>query len=256
MKTMRPQPEIHFLPRINARRFCLPLAVACTVLAAPLHAQEKLVTEYPWKALVEQGKADASLVREDPKRGAVCAVVNPVSQPLRKTLLVVESPAITTDFYRLSGEIRYEGVEGDSYLEMWSTFPPATPGGSERNYFSRTLAEDNQMGKIHGTSDWREFSLPFNAAGSGAHPIRLTFNLVLVGKGTVSVSGMKLWQTNNSAASFLPNWTMRFAGNSAFPLLISLGVCSTAGALVAAVKLRRRYQQSEERRMAARDILA
>jgi uncharacterized membrane protein SirB2 len=200
------------------------LAMACGAMVASSNAQEILVSQYSWKALAGTGKVDASLVHEEAGHGTVCEITNATDTLLRRTLLKIESPAITADFYRLDGEVRYAGVEGDGYLEMWSTFPPATPGGTERSFFSRTLANENQMGKLHGTSDWRAFVLPFDAAGAGAHPIRLTFNVVL--------PGIKLWQVNSPSAGTSLGKPALFAGNGWLLFPLSLVACSGFGGLI------------------------
>src|SRR5262245_39901377 len=48
-------------------------------------------------------------------------------------LLTIERPKITSARYALRGRVRYEGVEGEGYLEMWNQFPN---GG---RFFSRSL---------------------------------------------------------------------------------------------------------------------
>ena len=70
------------------------------------------------------------------------------------TVLTVEKPKVPSHQYRLVGKIKYEKVEGDGYLEMWNHF------SNKEQYFSRTMAPEGKMGKISGTSDWRDVELP------------------------------------------------------------------------------------------------
>ena len=229
MKTRHLPLEPYRLPSL--RLLAVFFAAASVALVASAPAQEALVAQYSWKALAGTGKIDAALIHEEAEHGSVCEIVNATSTPLRRTLLTIQAPTITADFYRLDGEIRYSDVEGDSYLEMWSTFPPAKPGGTERSFFSRTLASENQMGKLHGTSDWRAFVLPFDATGAGAHPTRLTVNLVLAGKGTVAIGGIKLWQTGSSATGPAPGNPEVIAGGG-WLLPLSLVACLGFGGLI------------------------
>jgi hypothetical protein len=100
-------------------------------------------------------------------------------------------PKITTDFYAVTGEVRYENVEGDAFLEMWSHF------GETASYFSRTLGAAGPMAKLTGTSNWRVFTLPFNAKGAGSRPSKLVVNVQLPGKGTVLLRNLKLVQSTS-----------------------------------------------------------
>jgi len=77
---------------------------------------------------------------------------------------------------------------------MWNYFPPDKTGTSEEGYFSRTLDDSGPMGKITGTSDWREFELPFDRTGASGPPTRLQVNLILKGRGTVYIGPVKLVQ--------------------------------------------------------------
>ena len=106
------------------------------------------------------------------------------------TILIVDNPKVPSHQYRLVGKIKYQDVTGDGYLEMLSYFP------KQGAFFSRDLEPDGVMGKITGTSDWREFQVPFYSK-PGVLPNRLVVNLVLPeskGKlpGTVWISPMKL----------------------------------------------------------------
>jgi len=122
--------------------------------------------------------------------------------------LISFAPAIPRgDGYAVEGKIRYQGVMGDGYLEMWSDFPT---GG---RYFSRTLEPTGPRGIIAGDSDWRDFQIPFSTNG-GPPPSRLDINLVLPGSGSVEIGPLRVVALDGSAW-----WSDRTAG----------GIGATAG---------------------------
>lgn len=120
---------------------------------------------------------------------------------LQLTLATITNPKISTQYYAVQGEVRYDAVQGDGFLEMWNYFPPSKPGLPEGEYFSRTLGESGEMGKISGTSGWRAFSLPFNSTGASGPPTRLQINLILPGRGTIYLGPMKLVQYSGVPAA-------------------------------------------------------
>jgi hypothetical protein len=101
------------------------------------------------------------------------------------TVAIIDRPAIKGPRYAVTGQVRYEGVEGTGYLEMWNHFPN---GGQ---YFSRTLADVGPMLKLQGSSGWRPFTLPFDATGAPP-PTRLVVNVVLPGRGLVYLGPLRL----------------------------------------------------------------
>lgn len=121
------------------------------------------------------------------------------------TVAIIERPAIKGPRYAVTGQVRYEGVEGPGYLEMWNHFPN---GGQ---YFSRTLAASGPMGKLEGNSGWRQFTLPFDATGSPP-PTRLVVNVVLPGRGVVYLGPLRLVD-GMAGAGGAAGWTVdRAAG--------------------------------------------
>jgi hypothetical protein len=100
------------------------------------------------------------------------------------TVAILERPAIKGPQYAVTGQVRYEGVEGTGYLEMWNHFPNG-------EYFSRTLADAGPMMKLQGSSGWRQFTLPFDATGAPP-PTRLVVNVVLPGRGVVYLGPLQL----------------------------------------------------------------
>ena len=122
--------------------------------------------------------------------GRVAArIMNTTNAPLQKLVLKVEKPSVTAKRYAVSGEIKYEGVQGAGYLEMWSVFPNG-------RYFSRTLGAPGSgaMAQITGSSDWREFSLPFDSTGASGPPTQIEVNISLPSRGTVFIGPLKLVQ--------------------------------------------------------------
>lgn len=176
----------------------------------------------------------------DPALGTVLRIENTNNAPMLINLLVVPSPGISKPHYSVTGQVRYENVQGDAYLEMWNHFPPKQPGGPEAQYFSRTLAESGEMGKLRGTSDWRPFRLPFNAEGAKAMPDKLTINVYLPAQGTVWIGPLTLTEYSGGAA--VQNgawWSPRMGGifgGIAGALLGCLG--GLAGSLAAKGKAR------------------
>jgi hypothetical protein len=100
-------------------------------------------------------------------------------------LAVIEDPSVGGTGYALEGEVRYDGVQGTGFLEMWSVFPDGS------RYFSRTLDSEGPMAAITGDSGPREFWLPFYLEGA-APPSSLEVGLILPGSGTVRVGPMRL----------------------------------------------------------------
>src|SRR5438876_6561461 len=99
--------------------------------------------------------------------------------PMSFHLVTIERPPVTGPAYAVAGQVRYQGVEGQGYMEMWTVFPDG------QRFFSRTVALQGPLAALHGDSPWRPFQLPFNLSGGSQLPSRLEINLVLPGRGTV-----------------------------------------------------------------------
>jgi len=117
-------------------------------------------------------------------------------------LTVIEDPGVGGEGYVVRGRVRYDGVEGQGFLEMWSVFPD---GG---RYYSRTLAEQGPQGRLSGSSDWRPFELPFHLDG-GPPPERLEIGIVLPGSGTVEIGPLELVPLEASQGAW---WSDRTGG--------------------------------------------
>ena len=218
----------------------IPIALLlCWVTLAS--AQERLV-EFDWKQLTaQQPVSHAAAVSLDGL--SALRIENTNDAPLNVTLLIVEKPPISNLTYAVTGRLKYEDVHGDGYLEMWNYFPPLKPGLTEGQYFSRTLGTSGPMGKISGTSDWREFLLPFDRTGASGPPTRLKLNLVLPGRGTVYVGPCTLVQYTGSAggSAGTPAWWSTRQSDLIGGILGSLaGIFGgTIGALAGSGKARR-----------------
>ncbi len=120
------------------------------------------------------------------KVGDVSALVftGDVRKSSRRIAEILAPYAAAGGRYLVKGWIRYANVEVDGFIEMWSHF-------GERAFFSRTLSDGGPMGEITGSREWRVFALPFVLA-EGMKPDRLEVNLVLPGKGTVTIADLRL----------------------------------------------------------------
>jgi hypothetical protein len=168
-------------------KYLLGLAFAC---ASTCYAQQTL-REYDWQKLLTSGELlGGTPVTID---GRAALKVNSTNDAgLRVQLTRITNPPVSKMVYAIMGEVKYEGVKGDGFLEMWNCFPPQKPGMVENQYFSRTLGESGELGKITGTSNWRPFMLPFDRTGSTDKPTRLEINIVLPSQGTIYLGAIKL----------------------------------------------------------------
>ena len=137
----------------------------------------------------------------DPETGEVMGREVRVEGIGTHRLVTFADPGIEGDSYFVRGSVRYEGVGGSGYLEMWSFFAD----GSE--YYSRTLATEGPVGSLSGDSAGRAFEVPFFLNGVDG-PDRIEFNVVLPEDGTVWVGPLTLDGFGPSSAW----WTERQAG--------------------------------------------
>jgi hypothetical protein len=154
-------------------------------------AAEQVLREFDWRKLRDANVLRGGEVLELDGR-PVLKIANTNNSPIQLQLLKIESPGVSKFVYALTGDIRYEAVQGVGYLEMWNFYPPVSPGMPEGQYFSRTLAQGGQMGHIAGTCNWRSFVLPFDHTGASNPPVRLEFNIFLPARGIVFLSPVKL----------------------------------------------------------------
>jgi hypothetical protein len=129
-----------------------------------------------------------------------------VRGPATEQVWVVESPAVSGDQYAITGNVAYEDVEADAWLEMWSVFPDGS------RYFSRTLDEQGPMAKLAGSSPARPFVLPFFLTPESPRPVRLELNVVLPAGGRVTLHDLRLGADVAAAAAPGAWWSERTAG--------------------------------------------
>jgi hypothetical protein len=99
-----------------------------------------------WNETKEAGKlAGGEVVRaKDPSKGIVLRI----GEAGRTTILNMEHPGISKPVCALTGEVSYENVKGDGYIEMLNHFPDGS------RYFTRTIAASGPLAVIRGTSGW------------------------------------------------------------------------------------------------------
>ena len=138
-----------------------------------------LAQELTWDALQkEQRVAAGTVLPPEPGSSFHRLRIDGTGQATAVTVLTIEQPPVQGPRYAITGQVRYDAVEGTGYLELWNYFP----GGGQ--YFSRTLGDAGPMMKLQGSSGWRSFALPFDATGAPP-PTRLVVNVVLPGRGAV-----------------------------------------------------------------------
>lgn len=170
-------------------------AMALLVAARPVAAQELTID---WSRTV----VTAGVVRPGAGPGGTPALElrATVSGPTSVHLVTIDHPQIAGPRYVVSGEVRYQGVEGQGYLELWTVFPDG------QRFFSRTLAAQGPLAPLHGESNWRRFELPFDMSGASQAPSRLEINLVLPGRGAVWLGPMHLQRATALAGAVQGEW--------------------------------------------------
>jgi hypothetical protein len=183
-------------------------------LASAAYGQQTL-REYDWQKLSASGELlGGTPVTVDTK--SAVKIVSTNDAGLRVQLLRITNPPVSKMVYAIMGEVKYENVKGDGFLEMWNYFPPLKPGMFEGQYFSRTLGQSGEMGKLSGTSSWRPFTLPFDRTGGNSKPTRLEINVILPSQGTVYLGPIRLVEYEGNLG--LPHkqaaawWSDRMAG--------------------------------------------
>ena len=192
------------------------IGIGALVLLLGSAKGQETVAEFRWGEMAQK-PSGGEAVQVDGR--AAWTIENTKDAPLRVNLLNIENPKITSSRYALVGEVKYEGVEGDAYLETWNHFPEGAGEGEAKKggkYFSRTLGDEGPLAKLKGTSAWRDFILPFNASGGAGEPNKIEFNIYLPGKGSVQVGPVRLieYKDGNAGAGMMGNawWSERSAG--------------------------------------------
>ena len=144
--------------------------------------------------------------------------------PTSLHLVTIDHPPIAGPRYVVSGEVRYQGVEGQGYLEMWTVLADG------QRFFSRTLAAQGPLAALHDDSNWRRFELPFDMSGASQAPSRLEINVVLPGRGTVWLGPMHLQPWTGAPGTTQGGWWNERVGALAGAMLGSL--LGVVGALI------------------------
>src|ERR1043165_2835659 len=93
----------------------------CFVFVSTCSAQE-LLAEYDWQQLAQSGQLLGGAPASIDGRSAL-KIINTNATPLQLQLLKIDKPPISKKLYAIRGEVKYEGVQGEGYLEMWNHFP-------------------------------------------------------------------------------------------------------------------------------------
>jgi hypothetical protein len=222
---------------------------------------EKQIAKIVWLEVDKAGALpSAARLDKDDKFGDVVKIARTPDVPQLIEIATIEKPAVTLRAYMLRGKVKFAGVGGEGFLEIWNHFPEPKKGA----YFSRTMAESGSMGKLRGDSPWRDFVLPFNFDDAAfPMPEKIQFNVYLPQNGTVWISDLELIE-------FPPEELSKQIAGAATPaamftrwmsmtvLMIVAFAVITVVARVAFASLvymkSRRIQVNELRRMQAMDI--
>lgn len=177
---------------MNVRAFVL---LAIWSLAPGVSQGREVLKHVAWNALPDapEGVSIESVSGSGHDGGRCLKVAKETSGKTTVPLLEVEAPGISLPMYAVKGRVRTEAVRGQAYLELLSHF------GADGVHYSRTLSGSGPMQHLGGTSEWREFMLPFFSSPGHAPPSKLSVNLVLPGPGVVTIGPLELVQAPERA---------------------------------------------------------
>lgn len=158
----------------------------------------------------------------------------------RQMLMELADPGISAPVYAVKGMLRYDDVQGEGFLQLDSHF------GAKGTFFTKSLAPSGPLAKISGSSDWREFVLPFYANSGDQEdsasllPEKLSLSLYLPGSGTVFIREVGLYQYASGEDPLQING--QWFSNRSAGLLggISGGLLGLWGALIGVISARGR----------------
>ena len=193
---------------VRKKRLALLATTLC--LVAGTASADDIVRSIDWQALASANTLSSGTVVAAPDgvNGSSLRVDYRGTSGETFGLLTLDQPEIGQAVYALKGRVRYDNVEAGSYFEMWNHLPDGA-------FFSRSLEESGPMGRLDGSSPWRDFVLPFFNQEGGEPPDKLVFNLVLTGPGTVEIGPLQLVEFDadeNIFASSPGWWNDRQAG--------------------------------------------
>lgn len=164
----------------------LLLSWSATISVAADHSPAPVMT-IDWAQVKQRGQIlGGEVVPAEAGQPARLKVTN--TQPGNHSIPICElvAPPITTPSYAVRGRVRYDGVVGVGFFEMWNHF------AGRGEYFTRTMETSGPMGTITGTASERDFLLPFHTLGETPPLEKLVINLVLNGPGTVEIGPLEL----------------------------------------------------------------
>ncbi len=201
------------------RRVLASAGIVLLVATSPVAAQDLTID---WSRTV----VTAGVVRpgEGPGGTPALELRATATGPTSFHLVTIDHPQIAGPRYVVSGEVRYQDVEGQGYLEMWTVFPDG------QRFFSRTLAAQGPRAALHGASSWRRFELPFDISGASQAASRLEINVMLPGRGAVWLGPMHLQRATAQTEAAQGGWWSARSGTLLGAMMGSL--VGVVGALI------------------------
>jgi len=153
---------------------------------------ETVLRELSWADIASGGGSLPGEVQTDAGQSVeeYIRLANTTDEKKTLSLLTIDEPGIKENHYVITGQVRYEGIEGTAFLETMNHF------GADQAYFSRTVMDSGPMQSLSGSSDWRNFQIPFFINEGNERPTKIDFNLTMPGKGTVDISSLRLVEGN------------------------------------------------------------
>lgn len=156
------------------------LTVVLAVSAGMADLQESPVLT--WPELQKEGKLAGGQIQPAGANGwQSLRIGNTGTTSMRCPIVTLDRIIPTSNKFAVEGLIKYQNVQGDAYLEMWTVLPDG------RWFFTRTVAESSPLQRISGTSGWRSFSLPFNLSGASPKYVKLEIDVFMPGAGTIEL---------------------------------------------------------------------
>lgn len=161
--------------------FAFAIAFSPTFAA---HEESRVLT---WQSLQKDGKPlSGQLQPTDAEGRQGLRISNVGTTPTQFPIVVFNRLSPKANHFALEGQIRYQNVQGNACLEMWTVLPDG------RRFFTRTLGEAGPLQKITGTSDWRPFSLPFDLSGQFPDHVTLEVNAFMPGQGIMDIGPLRI----------------------------------------------------------------
>ena len=173
---------------------------------------EDVLREVAWSELEQAGIELPGTVLPADEDTAFDRLVVEKSDNEAATMHLASITDLTTlgRYFSLRGRVKCESVEGQAYLEMILYLPDG------RRPYSRLLADAGMVRSLEGSSDWRWFMLPFDFGAQAPPQVqRIDLNLIMPGRGRVSIGPVSLLRFDDRAAMFAAPgawWSDRSAG--------------------------------------------